>query len=109
MTVRDSCILLACVHIKNDISWAMETMAGLARILVWTGIFGMIALALDRALLAAEDRGWIYYRTRRPVRGVSMYHINELSEMLGGGSVPEIREEIQQAESGDPLGRRDSE
>ena len=89
--------------------WRMEITAGLARILVWTGIIGVIALVFDRALLAAEERGWIYYRTRRPVRGGSMYHINELSEMLGAGHVPEIREEIQQAEAGDPLGRRDSE
>ena len=64
--------------------------------------------AVDRALLSAQDRGWIYYRTRRPVRGGSMYHLNELSEMLGGGNAPEIREEIQQAESSDPV-TRDSE
>ena len=79
------------------------------RLIVWTAIAGVVVFALDRALLAAEDRGWIYYRIRRPVRGGSMYHINELSEMLGAGRVPEIREEIQRAESGDPLGRRDSE
>ena len=79
------------------------------RLIVLAGIAGVVALALDRALLAAEDRGWIYYRTRRPVRGGSMYHINELSELLGGGRVPEIREEVQQAESGDPLGGRDPE
>ena len=87
----------------------MVIIARLARILVWTGIVGVILLALDRALLAAEKRGWIYYRIHRPVRGGSMYHINELSEMLGAGHVPEIREEIQEAESGDPLGRRDLE
>ena len=81
----------------------------LLHILAWIGIAGVVALALDRALLFAEDRGWIYYRTRRPVRGVSMYHINELSQMLGGGGVPEIREEVRQEESGDPLGEQDSE
>ena len=82
----------------------METIAGLGMLLAWTGIIGMIVLALDRVLLAAESRGWIYYRTRRPVRGGSMYHLNELSEMLGGGKVPEIREEIHQDESGEPFG-----
>ena len=79
------------------------------RILVWTGMAATVAWALDRALLSAENRGWIYYRTRRPVRGGSMYHLNELSEMFGGGKAPEIREEIQRAESGVPVGGRDSE
>ena len=87
----------------------METILGITRIVSWAGAIGVILLAFDRALLAAEDRGWIYYRTCRPVRGGSMYHLNELSKMLGGGGVPEIREEIQEAEAGDPLGRRDSE
>ncbi|MFQ5550415.1 MAG: hypothetical protein ACE5FJ_04165 [Gemmatimonadales bacterium] len=80
----------------------------LLRLSVWTGIAVVVALALDRALLSAEDRGWIYYRTRCPARGGSMYHLNELSEMFGAGKVLEIREEIQRAESGDPFGRRDS-
>ncbi len=38
-----------------------------------------------------------------------MYHLNELREMLGGGKAPESREEIQRAESGDPVGGLDSE
>ena len=83
--------------------------AALIRLLGWTTLAGLVALLLDRALLCAEDRGWIYYRTRRPVRGGSMYHLNELSEMLGGGKAPEIREKIQRAEFGVPVGGRNSE
>ena len=83
----------------------METVAGLGGFLAWTLIVGVSTLALDRALLAAESRGWIYYRKVRPVRGGSMYHLNELSEMLGGGKVPEIREEIQQDGSGESFGK----
>ena len=40
---------------------------------------------------------------------IGEYHLNELSEMLGGGTAAEIREEIRQAESGDPVRGRDSE
>ena len=80
--------------------------AELLKMLAWTTMAGIVALALDSALLAAEDRGWIYYRTRR---GGSTYFLNELNEMLGGGKAPEIREEIQQAESRDTRGGRDSE
>lgn len=82
----------------------MDTLTELARILLWTGIAGVGLLALDRVLLGMERRGWIYYRTRRPTRGGSLYHLNELSEMFGGGPLPEIREEVQQDESGEPLG-----
>jgi hypothetical protein len=59
-------------------------------------------LALDRVLLWAERRGCIYYRVNRPARGASMYHLNELSQMLTGSGIPEIHEEVQEEESGDP-------
>lgn len=76
----------------------------LYRVAAWiAGTLGVL-VALDRALLWAERRGWIYYRTRRPVRGVSMAHLNELSQMLTGSGVPEIREEVREDESGDPPG-----
>jgi hypothetical protein len=86
--------------IKNDISSSMPSLFSM-----WWVVGGLAALwVLDRALLFLEERGWIYYRRRRPVRGVSMYHINELSLMLGGPGEPEIREEVDEDESGDPLG-----
>jgi hypothetical protein len=74
----------------------------LSKVTAWIAGTLLILLALDRALLGAERRGWIYYRTRRPVRGVSMAHLNELSQMLTGSGVPEIREEVREDESGDP-------
>lgn len=73
---------------------------------LWLALLAVAVWVLDRLLLEAEDRGWIYYRKRRPVRGVSMYHINELTMMLGGTTVPEIQEEVEEDDSGDPLGPR---
>lgn len=73
-------------------SWVVGTIVGL--------------FALDRVLLWTERRGWIYYRTYRPARGASLYHLNELSQMLTGSGIPEVREEVQQDESGDPPDRQ---
>jgi hypothetical protein len=35
-----------------------------------------------------------------------MYHLNELSQMLTGSGIPEIHEEVQEEESGDPPSER---
>ena len=79
----------------------MTTESELLKVFLWLGLVFVIA-GLDRALLAAERRGLVYYRTVRPVRGVSTYHLNELSEMLGGHGLPEIREERQEPGPGAP-------
>ena len=71
---------------------------------LWAVAAAVALLVLDRLLLWAERRGWIYYRKVRPVRGVSQYHLTELSTMLGGPPLPAIEEEVRQDESGDPLG-----
>ena len=36
---------------------------------VWILVAGALAWLLDRALRAAEDRGWIYYRCRKAASG----------------------------------------
>ena len=36
------------------------------------------AVVLDRLLLAAEARGWIYYRTRRAGRGAAAERLQQL-------------------------------
>ena len=80
----------------------------LLRVASWIAGTVAVLFALDRVLLWAERRGWIYYRTHRPVRGASLYHLNELSQMLTGSGIPEVREEVQQDESGDPRGGHDA-
>ena len=37
-----------------------------------------LAVALDRLLLAAERRGWIYYRTCRPPKGAAAERLTQL-------------------------------
>jgi hypothetical protein len=80
----------------------------LLRVASWIAGTTVVLFALDRVLLWAERRGWIYYRIHRPVRGASLYHLNELSQMLTGSGIPEVREEVQQDESGDPQGGHDA-
>jgi hypothetical protein len=36
---------------------------------LWILLAGAVAWLLDRVLLAAEDRGWIYYRRRKAASG----------------------------------------
>jgi len=75
--------------------------------LPWIGFGAVIVYLLDRALLSAEDKGWIYYRKRGFGRLGSPYHLNELNEAFGAGRAPAIIEEVQQDEDGDPLGGQD--
>lgn len=73
-------------------------------------ILGLMAgvFLLDRFLLWAESRGWIYYRRNKPGRGASTYHLLEWTSTLDPTQreVLEIRvkEERREDESGDPLG-----
>ena len=71
------------------------------------GMMGVFVL--DRALLWAEERGWIYYRRRRPGRGAIGYHMLEMSSVFNPSHkvVQEIqvKEEQQEDESGDPPAR----
>lgn len=79
----------------------METFLGLLALAV--GVF-----VLDRALLWAESRGWIYYRRNKPGRGASTYHLLEWNAAFDPTMrqvleerVKEVREE---EESGAPPG-----
>ena len=80
--------------------------------LVWAGAIIVGGLALDRLLLSAESRGWIFYRRTRGVRGRAMYHAQELDSIFNPGMqhVQEAyaKEEQEEDESGDPpAGGRD--
>lgn len=61
---------------------------------------------LDRLLLWAEQRGWIYYRKSKPSRGAIGYHMLEMSSVFNPSHqvVQEIqhREEKQESEAGAP-------
>ena len=71
------------------------------------GLGGGVFL-LDRFLLWAESRGWIYYRRNKPGRGASAYHLLEWTSVIDPTQreVIEIRikEEKREDESGDPPG-----
>ena len=75
---------------------------------LWIGGLGLGVLLLDRALLWAESRGWVYYRRNKPGRGASTYHLLEWTSTFDPTQreVIEIRvkEERREDESGDPLG-----
>lgn len=68
-----------------------------------------LVFLVDRALLWAESRGWIYYRVRKPGRGASTYHLLEWNSAFDPTmrQVQEeiIREEKSEDEAGDPLGK----
>ena len=70
------------------------------------GALGLFVL--DRLPLWIESRGWIYYRKSRPGRGAATYHLLEMSAIFNPSmEVAQeilVKEEVQEEESGDPLG-----
>ena len=72
-------------------------------------ILAAIAVAIwaaDRLLLAAEARGWIYYRRKKASPGTRASAMLELQSMLEPGKAHELHavqsEEEARDESGDP-------
>lgn len=53
-----------------------------ARAIVWVLVAAAACLVLDRLLLAAEARGWIYWRRRRASPGTPAGAMLELHAML---------------------------
>ena len=80
---------------------------------LWIVGLGLGLFLLDRLLLWAEARGWIYYRRNKPGRGASTFHLLEWTSVIDPTQrqVQEIRvkEEQQEDEAGDPLGPRAKE
>lgn len=78
------------------------------RLLVWWIAVVVGLFAVDRLLLWAEARGWLYYRRSKLHGGASIYHLMEIHSIVEPGfeEVMEIKvhEERQQDESGAPLG-----
>ena len=74
--------------------------------LAWiaAALFGLFLL--DRSLLWAEARGWIYYRRNKPGRGAATYHLLEMSTIFDPSMRPvqeiRIQEEASEDEAGDP-------
>ena len=71
-------------------------------------IVGAVAglLTLDRLLLWAESKGWLYYRRNKPRGGAAVYHLLEMSSILDPTFTEVIEMKVQEAkqevESGDP-------
>jgi hypothetical protein len=74
--------------------------------LLWIAGSAVGLFVLDRALLWAEGRGWIYYRRTRPGRGASTYHLLEMSNILDPSVRPvqevKVKERKSEDEAGDP-------
>lgn len=83
------------------------------RLLFWGIVIVVALLALDRLLLWAEERGWIYYRRYKPRRGASTYHLMEIHSTFEPGFEEvieaKVHEEEREDESGDPPGADDED
>ncbi len=76
------------------------------RVVLWIAGMAVALFLLDRALLRAEARGWIYYRKNKPSRsslGNAFLEVQKLVEPSKEAMVEIMKEEKkEQAESGDP-------
>ena len=85
----------------------------MSEVALWVVGLGAVVWILDRFLLWAESRGWVYYRRSKPGRGASTYHLLEWASIFDPAQreVIEVRVKEEQAEdeAGDPLrpGRED--
>jgi len=83
----------------------------MSAVVLWSLGFLVGLLLVDRILLYLEARGWIYYRRNKPGRGASTFHLLEWTSVLDPTQrqVIEVRvkEEKNEDESGDPLGKRE--
>ncbi len=74
--------------------------------LAWVSAALLGLFLLDRVLLLAEARGWIYYRKNKPGRGAATYHLLEMSTIFDPSMRPvqeiRIQEEESENEAGDP-------
>ncbi len=75
---------------------------------VWAlwGAMIFIGVPIDRLLLALEEKGWLFYRRTRGVRGGAMYHAQELDSVFNPGmkhvQEAHVKEEEDEQESGEP-------
>jgi hypothetical protein len=78
---------------------------------LWVVGSGVGLFFLDRALLWAEFRGWIYYRVHKPGRGASTYHLFEwnaaFDPTMRTVQEEQVRAEKEEDEDGDPPGPDD--
>jgi hypothetical protein len=76
------------------------------KIVLWIAGIALALFLLDRALLKAEARGWIYYRKNKPSRsslGNAFLEIQKIWEPSAEIMAEVMKEEKkEQADSGDP-------
>ena len=74
--------------------------------ILWGAIVIIGGFVLDRLLLRLEEKGMIFYRRTRGVRGGAMYHAQELDSIFNPGmqhvQEAHVKQEQEQEESGDP-------
>lgn len=70
------------------------------RALAWIGLAVIGLLLIDRAMLAAERRGWVYWRHRKPTSGARSAAAGMLGElnMLATPSYRHVVEQLKQDE-----------
>ena len=75
----------------------------------WVALAVVVALVMDRVLLAAERRGWIYYRKRKPTSGsASAAAFGPMAELFQPGQQVVVQERQRQqntrrsADGGEP-------
>lgn len=52
------------------------------KLLLWLGSLVVAALVLDRLMLAAEERGWIYWRRRKGSHGMAASAMLEIQRLI---------------------------
>jgi hypothetical protein len=76
------------------------------KLVLWILGIALALFLLDKALLKAEARGWIYYRRKQPSRsalGNAFLEIQKIWEPSKEAMVEVMKEEKkEQADSGDP-------
>ena len=61
----------------------------------WVALAVVVALVMDRVLLAAERRGWIYYRKRKPTSGsASAAAFGPMAELFQPGQQVVVEERM---------------
>lgn len=73
--------------------------------MLWWVLLGLVVVAVlvvaDRALLAAERRGWIYYRTRRPSKGAAAERMVQLGTIWDPSQAHHLQEKDRQEDDAD--------
>jgi hypothetical protein len=71
---------------------------------LWILVAVIVAVAFDRTMLAAEQRGWVYWRRRKPSPGTVAGAMLSLHALLEPSQEHVVREQERQAADIDVAG-----